>query len=322
MKPVKCSAPAKVILFGEHFVVGGRKAIVTAVDRRAAVRCTPRDKGILVRSGGSWALWDRGRVVGKADYSSVRSLKPYYVMAAEILGESGGDGGVEIEIQSDIPKGAGLGSSAAVAVAGVKALTTMLGIESSVQDVVRYAMICEKIVHGRPSGIDVHIAALGGTLIYGSVTEWEKIDVMSPQILVVDTGGRRGTGRLVQSVQSFAQTSQEVFKELTLLYDQLLIESLDALKRGDLKAVGRCMNANQVLLRILGVSSNSLERAIASVLSRGVYGAKLTGAGGGGCVIAVGEREVMRQALEHIAAMYPGSWLANTSTEGVRLEHH
>ncbi len=319
---VRCTAPAKVILFGEHFVVGGKRAVVTAIDRRAEVKCSPRSRGILVRSGGGWVLSEGGRTVGFSDHSAVKSLRPYLVVASEIIGETGGENGAEIEIMSEIPRGAGLGSSAAVAVAAAKALTTMFGMDSSVEEVVRYGMISEKIVHGRPSGIDVHIAALGGTLLYRGVKDWQRLDNVTPEVIVVDSGGRRATGRLVQNVQAFAKNNPDIFEDLSQLYDELLQESLRALKEENSREIGRCMNANQVLLRILGVSSNTIERAVTSVLSKGAYGAKLTGAGGNGCVIAVGEKEFMMRALKQVVEEFPGSWLARTSAEGVRVESH
>ncbi|MEM3031691.1 MAG: mevalonate kinase [Nitrososphaerota archaeon] len=321
MRQVRSSAPAKVILFGEHFVVAGRPALVTAIDRRAYVTCSPRSRGILVRSGRSMVLWDRGRVV-EGSSQVVNSLRPYQVMARTILEEHGGVEGVELEIMSEIPRGAGLGSSASVAVASAKALTTMLGVDNSSEAVIRYAMTCEKMIHGRPSGIDVHIAAAGGTLLYRSSSDWTSFTHnISPGILVIDSGGRRGTGKMVESVQTFVRNKPAEFQELTHVYDELLKESIEAIEASNLRRVGMCMNINQMLLRLLGVSSNSIERAINSAISAGAYGAKLTGAGGGGCVIAVGEADVMRRAAEALAKKYAGSWLAAVAVEGVRVEN-
>ncbi|GBC69981.1 Galactokinase [archaeon HR01] len=320
-KSISCSAPAKVILFGEHFVVGGQPALVTAVDRRAYVRCVERDEGILVRSGSSYIFRKNGRTVDYSSPADIVSLRPYSVMAETVLEDVGVEKGVEIVVESEIPRGAGLGSSAAVAVAGSKAILSLLNQEADLESVVRYAMKSEKIVHGRPSGIDIRVAASGGTILYSTPSDWRRLELgWSPRLIILDTGVRRPTGRVVRSVLSYARSEPYLFEELIQIYREVLSTSLEALNRGDLKTVGRCMDINHILLRALGVSSNVIERAIDFLRGLEVYGAKLTGAGLGGCVIAVMDEGRMDSALTHIRDMYNGSWLASTSCEGVRVE--
>lgn len=316
----KASAPGKVILWGEHFVVYGSTAVVTAIDCRVDVVCSLIGEGVSIRSGRA-VCSKRGGVVRCSSSSAWRTLHPLMGLVEAMLSELGGADGVEVVISSDMPRGAGLGSSAAVSAATAKALSTLLGHELSPSDVKRWAMRAEQEIHGRPSGIDPHITTVGGTLTYRRPDTWESIELPSSlRLLVIDTGERRSTGKLVEKVSRFAAENREIFEELKAFYDELVKEALDTLKTLDLKRMGELMRLNQLLLRAVGVSTEDIERAVEVLQRSGAYGAKLTGAGGGGCVIAVAEDDELEKICERTSRAFPRVWVARCSEPGVRVE--
>jgi len=315
------SAPGKIILFGEHFVVSGYPAVVTAINMRARVTVTPAKNSIEIISGRSHVKWGEEELQANGE-SLVRSpYDPLVSMALKLMDDYGVKAYFKAEITSTIPSAAGLGSSAAVSVAFAKALASFLDLDISVEKVIEYSMFAEKTFHGRPSGIDSHVAALGGTLLYSGPKKASKLSLdKKPDIALVFTGIKRRTSSLVSHVQTTAEKEPDFFKGLAELYSQVLGEGVDALRSSDLKSLGRLMSLNHFLLRCLGLSNVVVERAVEMLLESGFYGAKLTGAGGGGCVIAVGEKEVER-SLNYVRELFPDTWLVNMGCEGVVEEY-
>jgi mevalonate kinase len=285
------SAPGKVILFGEHFVVSGYPALVTAIEPRAVVRVMRAEKKTVVKSGNVVGVWSEGGEQLYPPKNVKNHLQPLYDMATKLLEENSAHGCFEAEIFSQIPGSAGLGSSAAVSVAFAKALSDLYGLGLGQEAVIKYAMLAEREFHGTPSGIDPHIAALGGAILYSGPGNYRRVNINNPvDIAVLHTGVRRKTSTMVAHVQDFARNNPEVFREMAEFYGEVLARGLEAVEKGDVVGLGRLMTLNHILLRVLGVSSKAVEKAFEALLGLGMYGAKLTGAGGGGCVIAVGPK--------------------------------
>ena len=303
---VVTSAPAKVILFGEHAVVYGEPAIATALDIRVRASVEEADERYIE----AYAL-------GKP----VSDLKPIEAILAKVEADYGLK--LRVRIDSDIPLGAGLGSSAASAVAVSAGVSKILKGELDKEFIVSLADIAEEIAHGKPSGIDTRITTYGGTMLYIRGEKPTFTDKLSGGITIADTGIPRSTRELVLGVKSLKERIPPVNKAIEAIGDLVrrVRKRLEAeTKLEDLKEESRI---NHGLLRSIGVSHPALDKLVRIAKSNG-YGAKLTGAGGGGSAIGFGDlREIRREALEEIGNLYntrPRMLKTTVGAEGVRLE--
>lgn len=273
-----CSAPGKLILFGEHAVVFGEPALSTAVDLRAEV---------YVRPHTAW-LAD-GRSLDEPEYA--------YVKAA--VGKAGVTDPRWIEVRSALPVGSGLGSSAAVTVATLGALRYMDGTFDPVR-VARDAFEVELAVQGRASPIDTTTATAGGAILALPEAEagllwsisrgdrrWFLHHRELPRfpLVVGFTGVSAPTGPLVAKVRELVDAKPEARAWVSEI-GGITRQGLRALQAGDWREAGALMDRNHEILDALGVGHPLLERLVAAARPS-AYGAKLTGAGGGGSMIAL-----------------------------------
>ncbi|MCD6313039.1 MAG: mevalonate kinase [Thaumarchaeota archaeon] len=297
---VTASAPGKVILFGEHFVVHGNPAVVSSINLRARVTAS-RSQGERVSLEAE-----------SQDNPAVRS-------ASYILESLGQKGGVSLRISSEIPQSVGLGSSAAIAVASAAAALKLCSDQLDLELILKAAHEGEKIIHYTPSGIDTSIATFGGAGIYTRSKGYRRLDFELKEILVVNTGRQRRTGDLVRRVKEFREKDPKRFEKLLEESRRIVEESVDHLKAHEIEPLGRLMTRNQELLRIIGVSSPEIEQAINACMKAGAYGAKLTGAGGGGCVIAVADYDKLDLVVEKLSRSFQ-VFKVKLGVKGARVE--
>jgi mevalonate kinase len=323
---VVASAPAKIILFGEHFVVYGEPAIVLAIDRRAYVTVDRReDKCIHFRSLNLGYAGSFENGIFKTQQGDPREARlkfePVRLVAEKVLKTSGENVGLNIEINSTVPVAAGLGSSAAVLAAATTALGALLKAKMSKEDVFRITYETEKAVHGTPSGVDPAISTFGGTLLFQMDTGFKPLDAKAEIPLVVgDTGVERSTRIQVEKVRNLMETYPSLFEPLRKAAREVVLRAIDAFKNNDLGALGDLMNINHALLYGLGVSDESLEWLVNASRKAGALGAKLTGAGGGGCMIALAKNERIEQVLEAIMRAGGRPFVARKTDEGAKVE--
>jgi len=274
-------ACGKVILFGEHAVVYGRHAVALPIRGAvsAAVQETGGD-GIALRMP-DWGV-DRLLVPGEGGIDAV---------VHRIVDELGVVGqGFIVDVQSDLPVAMGLGSSAAFAVAVVRAFSATLGFELDDDRVNTIAFECEKVAHGTPSGIDNSVATFGRAMLYrndGSLAI-RALEVARALPLVVGCGMHRGaTHEQVAAVRARRDREPQHYAALFDEMDALSVAGAAALESGDFDRVGRLMNIAHGLLSAIEVSTADLERMIGIARNAGAIGAKLTGAGGGGSIVAL-----------------------------------
>jgi hydroxymethylglutaryl-CoA reductase len=215
----------------------------------------------------------------------------FEVPAALILRELGlADRSMRIEVYSEIPRAMGLGGSAAVAVAIIRAMDKHFGLELSDDQVNALAYQCECVAHGTPSGIDNTVATFGQPLVYrkGDPPDIYSLDLPKPITLVVGLTGVEGlTAKMVARVRDGRERNRDVYDTMFKGIDAITLQALDALKRYDMERLGELMNVCQGLLNGLQVSSWELEELIQIARENGALGAKLTGGGGGGSMIAL-----------------------------------
>ncbi|MFW6448674.1 MAG: mevalonate kinase [Halobacteriota archaeon] len=303
------SAPGKVYLFGEHAVVYGEPAIPCAIDLRATVEARRREDdrvrvdaadlsvhGLTVEYSG--AMGDRPEV--DVPEQLVEAAMGYVDGAIrrgrELAGEV--DRGIELSISSEIPLGAGLGSSAAVTVAAIDAVAREFGADPEPETVADMAYRTEaEVQDGRASPADTFCSAMGGAV---RVEGDDRRTIEAPPLpfAIGYDGGAGETGELVEGVRRLRDRYD--FAAETVATIGLLTRSGEAaLAAGDIDEVGRLMDFNHGLLAALGVSSRTLDDMVWAARDAGAAGAKLTGAGGGGCIVALSDGSAVPTALEH-----------------------
>ena len=323
---VVASAPAKVILFGEHFVVYGEPAMVIAIDKRAYAKAENRsDKRLYIHSLNlnlSAYFEEENFKTEKGDPKEARiKFEPVRLAVQKILEKHGENVGLNIEINSTVPVAAGLGSSAAVVAAVTMAVSNLLNVNISKEEVFRITYEAEKIVHGTPSGIDPAIATFGGALLFQMDTGFKPLDVkMDIPLVIGDTGIERSTRVQVDKVRELKEKYPQIMESFTWAARQIVMRALEALKEKDLETLGELMNINHALLYGVGVSDESLEWLINAARKAGALGAKLTGAGGGGCMIALAKNEKLEEVSQAIQRAGGTPFIARKTDEGVRIE--
>jgi len=323
---VTASAPAKVILFGEHFVVYGEPAIVLAIDKRVYAKVEPRqDKRLHLHSANLNLAGYFEDGFFQVEQGSAKEAKskfdPLKLVVENVLEIYGEDVGLDIEVDSAVPVAAGLGTSAAVAVALTAAVGSLLKVKVSKEAILRISYEAEKIVHSTPSEIDPTISTFGGALLFQTDTGFKPLDVKADVPLVIGyTGVQRSARAQVAKVQNTKKKYSGVIDHMMKAAREIVLKALDALRDGDLEALGDLMNINHALLYGLGVSDESLEWLINAARKAGALGAKLTGAGGGGCMVALAENERLEQVSEAIQRSGGSPFVTRKTDEGVRIE--
>lgn len=207
-----------------------------------------------------------------------------------------------LRITSAIPDGSGLGSSASTMVSVACALGKLNGLELSTRDIIRYGMIGEKGVHGRPSGIDVETCARGGVILYKMGVIPKRVRFSGKRsFLIIQSGRRRSTRRLIAKVSSLKGRYPNLFSALGESASLVSRLAAERLVEGDMQSLGKLLTYNHAVLSAVGASDAGLDALVDLALSFGCYGAKLTGAGGGGSVLAIprrGHESVLKNALE------------------------
>lgn len=273
-------AAGKVILLGEHAVVYGAPALAAGLDRGAVARAEPAAEDRLV-------LGVRSARAGDGS-DTARALAA--------LRASLGAPPQAVEAELEIPAGAGLGASAALGVAIARAVvlsaepSSELASPACVERVLGAAAAWEGVFHGNPSGIDAAASAAGGCIQFSRERGAEPVRLARALPLAVAVAGPPASTReMVGAVARLRERRPEIVDKAVDGITALVKNARLCLEAGDLPGLGRLMDLNQMLLSGLMVSTEALERACATARRAGALGAKLTGAGGGGCVIALAD---------------------------------
>lgn len=289
------SAPGKVILLGEHAVVYGRPAIAAAIDRH--VRVTLYERSGPARAGRMPALGPGEESAGHAPAAAALSgvelpliadatVARVVVRAAELFGMD--PDAFTATVSTTLPVGVGLGSSAALSVALVRALAEWTGATLTAAGVCARAFELERIFHGFPSGIDNTVATHGGAVLFRRGWPPDTLETPVSLPLVIALGRaprqtRQTVSRLRQAWEADPAPYERLFDEIAGLVDA----ATEALAAGDHPRLGALMDANHACLAALGVSTPELDEMVRRARHAGALGAKLTGGGGGGAVICL-----------------------------------
>ena len=286
----KSSAPGKVILFGEHFVVHGVKAVLCAIDRRIFVTAETIDEcKIIIESNVGYLKADRGEDVSSID----STLRPLYFLAEQMLKEQSG---IRLQVSSEIPPGIGLGSSSACCVAGAGAISGLTAHRTRAE-ILELAIEAERTIFQDTSGADCTVSAFGGIMEY-SKSGFSKIESDPDfQLVIANSGMVHSTEKVVAGVQKFKKDNKERFAELCRQESDLVEDVLKMLKKDEVENLGKKAMKNQAMLEIMGVSNETL-REMLKIGDSISYGSKITGAGDGGCIYALTDQDNAAKVLD------------------------
>ncbi len=281
-------AHGKVILLGEHAVVYGHPALAAALGLGVSATASPAASDRLeLPDWAPEALWmdDPAHPVWRAFQAIKEALgvrAPLAVVASATL-----------------PPGAGLGSSAALAVALARAMAAAVGPPLADDEVERVAGAAERIFHANPSGIDVALATRGGVGLYRRGEGLRRLSVPPLRLAIGLSGEPRSTAARVSDVAARLQATPATTEALLARLGELALAGRALLEQGDVPGLGPLFGEAQRHLTTLGLSSPGIDRLCELAARHGATGAKLTGAGGGGAVIALGAEDDVAAAWRH-----------------------
>lgn len=284
------SAHGKIILIGEHSVVHHQPAIaIPFTSATVDVFIDPIVGDVLIDS-----LYYKGKINDAP--ASLNNLKETLHGVTLYLGVSARD--MNITINSNIPSERGMGSSAAVATALVRALFDYFDRELSHELLDQFVGVAEKIAHGNPSGIDASVVRSDDAVYFIRNQKTEHFDSHLPAYLVVaDTGQEGETIHAVADVGKLVADERTDGRKWIEELGRLTIEARKKIEAAKVKELGQILSQAQVLLKNLTVSNDALDLLVTSAMDHGALGAKLTGGGRGGCMIALVETFEQAESL-------------------------
>ena len=272
------TASGKVILLGEHAVVYGAPALVASLG--AGVRAT----AVTARASELHLISTSSERQERTGPGSDTELGRAFRALLESLGVAP----VAITAHVDLPTGVGLGGSAAIGVAAARAALRAHGKSPDPASVRAATQAWEKVFHGNPSGIDTEAAMGSGCLYYQKPDIADEVRIPRPLTLAICVAGpAASTLAMVRSVADRLDSDPDGSRAILDRIADLVIDGRFAIEEGDFKRLGQLLDVNHEALQALGLSTLDLDAACDAAREAGALGAKLTGSGGGGCVIAL-----------------------------------
>lgn len=307
-RTTRASAPGKIILFGEHAVVYGRPAIAAPVGQ---VRATAE---VVASSVGQHVLnlpdLDLVATTDDVLFEAVVQVEAY--LSAQLPP-------LEMTVRSAIPIASGMGSGAATAAALIRALLLHMGAEAAEQTVCDLTFAVEKLHHGTPSGIDNTVVAFEQPVFFVRAEPHNRIEpfhIKRPlQLLIGDTGVRSSTMVTVGDVRRLWEEDSAEYNTYFTQIAQITLAARTAIENGELVRLGQLMNENHAVLQKMTVSSAELDTLVAAALAGGALGAKLSGGGRGGNMIALVDGDSADKV--HQSLLKAGAKSVLSSTIGV-----
>ncbi len=284
----------KIILTGEHSVVHGTHAVAAPITLKMKAKVWDHDKGVRLLIP-RWGVEQTIEFGADHKYSIYKSLE----MILDHLDLR--DKGMNIEVFPEVPRAMGMGGSAALAVAIIRALSKHFELGLGDDDVRRLSFESEDIVHGGASGIDNTVSTYGNLIAFqkGTPPDMQTITLNESIPIVIGLSGVESmTSKMVKQVREQAEKYPKWYKQIFNQMDELAIASKAAIELRELDELGMIMNMNHGFLNILGVSCPEVEELVEIARQNGALGAKLTGGGGGGAMIALCDSEKTQKNIQ------------------------
>jgi mevalonate kinase len=284
------SAPGKVFLFGEHAVVYGKPGVAMAIKPRVFVTV-------------------------RKSRNPTHAKSAYIDECFRTMGVRG-----SVYVHSQLQSSSGLGSSAAVTVATLCAINDEFNLNHSRDEIANMAYAIEKKVQkGKASPTDTYVCTSGGLVLITGASK-RRLPPQNLQLVVGNTMVAHSTAKMVEMVGSLKRKHPDIANPILDAIGALTLSALHNI--GNPKELGRCMDMNNALLEALGVGHPASSRLVLAARATGAYGAKITGAGGGGCIIALCPRRAKSRIAGAIEACEGKAIITTIDTEGARKEKH
>ncbi|KDE55435.1 mevalonate kinase [Methanoculleus sp. MH98A] len=284
------SAPGKVFLFGEHAVVYGKPGVAMAIKPRVFVTV-------------------------RKSRNPTRAKSPYIDECFRMMGVRG-----SVYVHSQLQSSSGLGSSAAVTVATLSAINDEFNLGHTREYVAETAFAIEKKVQkGRASPTDTYVCANGGMVLITGNSK-RRLPPENLQVVVGNTLVPHSTAKMVEQVGNLRRKHPEVANPILDAIGAVTLAALHNI--GNPKELGQYMDMNHALLEALGVGHPVSSKLVLAARASGAYGAKITGAGGGGCIIALCPRRAKSRVAGAIEACEGRAIITTIDTDGARKEKH
>ena len=286
MPAISSTFPGKVILFGEHAVVYDSHAIaipINQVHSRAVI--TP-----IIASSAGYIDIIAPDINFHQDLQSLDDDNPLAFAIRTTLRKLGisKSPAFTIRVTSDIPIASGMGSGASISCSIAKAVSTFLGKPFSTPEISEVAYEVEKLHHGTPSGVDNTVIAFNQPIVFKRGENPVKLSTGARlHFVIADSGLKSLTSQAVGAVRMNWEQDKPHFDTLFQAIDQVVMDAVETIGSGDILKIGSLMQENQEILQKVGVSNPTLEKLISAAINNGAYGAKLSGAGMGGNIIAL-----------------------------------
>ncbi|HRN70464.1 MAG TPA: mevalonate kinase [Candidatus Woesebacteria bacterium] len=321
MKKITVSAPGKLMLFGEHAVVYGSPCIVTAVNHRMKVTVEENSTNELVIQAPDVQITNYKKHLSKIEIGNIPKGAQFIEKAvANFFQIYPFKTGITITTASEFSSLFGFGSSSASTVCVIKALAEIYSISLSQKELFDLAYKTVLDIQQKGSGFDIASAIYGGTIYFiTSGTTIEKLPVESIPLTVAYSGVKADTTTLVNNVANLKKQNPELVNGLFMNIAQIVEEAKTALLQKDWKTLGQLMDSNQLYLDQLEIMTDKLSTLINAAKQAGALGTKISGAGGGDCIIALSPEyktkieQTLEQTDAHIIQV-------EANVEGVRIE--
>lgn len=320
---VTVSAPGKLMLFGEHAVVYGHPCIVTAVDQRMFVTAEVNDSGNFELEAPDVKVSAYKRPLSEIGIGEIPMGAQFVVTAIAnvVIKYKKSLTGLKVITRSEFSSQFGFGSSSASTVCMVKALSELLGLKLKEKEIFDIAFRTVLDIQGKGSGFDVAAGVYGGTLYFVTPGKTiEKLKIKTLPLIVGYSGVKADTVTLINKVSDTAKDYPRVINGIYDIVGVIVNEAKPYVVKENFEELGRLMNLNQGLLESMGVSINKLSQMIYAACDNGAYGAKLSGAGGGDCIIALAPSKNVSTVGKAIEKVGGTVIKVKTNAEGVRVE--
>ena len=272
-------------------MVYGVKAILCAINKRVTVTAENIEAKIIsIKSN----IGDLELQPNKAISEIDSPLKPFYYLANKMIQNQ--NTGIKIIVESEIPLGVGLGSSSACCVAGAAAISRLFS-DTSKEKILELAIEAEKTIFQNTSGADCTVCTYGGIMEFNKENGYTKIkSEPNFHLVIANSNIEHSTKLVVNEVKSFKEKNEEEFSKLCDNETILVEEVLELLKENNTKKLGDKINQNQKYLEAIGVSNEKIKEMIL-IGMKSSFGAKITGAGGGGCIFALTDETNLNETI-------------------------
>jgi mevalonate kinase len=335
---VTSTSPGKAILFGEHFVVYGCTSLIFAIDKRFRIVLEYGDSdrnnnkirvtsnlGFSAQIGDSKIIMSNDTQIYVDVVNNLHKIISYLIKGPHNDCTVVNKQSMDIHIDSEIPIGGGLGSSSAFCVALTGALYHNSDNKIDKEFICDKSIEVERVINNSTSGVDCSICTYGGLGIYNKSHGFKKFraDMRDFPFLIIDTGIPHNTSEMVNKVKRIKENNGEYFSNLCKQYESIFSLSLKSLKTKNLESLGSLMCENHSILEKLSLSNPVIEKILKICQSGGTYGTKITGSGGGGCLLSLVDKKdktLVKRLLKKLDELKLNYFFVNPDHGGIKIE--